>query len=72
MTTIPTYPITTTRAAAKIIGVTNQTVITTVKDGRLEGYQTGARGRWMVYKSSIDKLMGIPAHRGESYISSAL
>jgi len=72
MTTIPEYPITTTAAAAKILGVTSATVIVMLKDGRLKGYQTGTRGRWMVYKRSIDALMGVNREVHRSYISSAL
>ena len=72
MTNVPEIPITTTASAAAQLGVNKTTVWKMLQDGRLKGYTTGTRGKWFVYQSSIDKLMGVSPERHRSYMSSAL
>ena len=51
------------RAIAGVLGVSGQTVIRMVKDGRLKGHRLSPRGRWWISKRSFNKLCADIASR---------
>jgi excisionase family DNA binding protein len=61
-----------TTEAAKYTGRHFKTVVTALRDGKLLGFQTSARGRWRIHITDLDRwIAGLPPRNPSRVITPA-